>query len=89
MGLFSAGSCKFTCSFERDMLFPGDQLNLNLTIDNSKCSSKIDKYKIKLLRRTQVFNPGQAKPIYTNDVIMVSEKMDAKCPAKTIENKDF
>ena len=79
MGFRSAGSTSFTCRFEKDVLYPGEQINLTLLIDNTKCSCKIDKYKIKLLRRTQVFNLKTNKPIYTNDFILVSEKMESKC----------
>jgi sporulation-control protein spo0M len=52
MGLMGAGNCTYTCKFEKDVLYPKDSINLTVDIDNSKCSKKIDKYKIKLLRRT-------------------------------------
>ena len=89
MGFRSAGSTSFTCRFEKDVLYPGEQINLTLLIDNTKCSCKIDKYKIKLLRRTQVFNLKTKSPIYTNDCILVSEKMNAKCAAKKQEERIF
>ena len=60
-----------------------------MDIDNSKCSKKIEKYKIKLLRRTQVFNLKNDKPIYTNDFIVCSEKMESLCDAKKFETKNF
>lgn len=56
MGLLSSGTCAYVCKFEKDVLFPKESIKLTVDIDNSKCSKKIDKYKIKLLRRTQVFN---------------------------------
>lgn len=62
-----AGTCSYTCKFEKDVLYPKDSINLTVDIDNSKCSKRIEKYKIKLLRRTQVFNLATSKPIYTND----------------------
>jgi hypothetical protein len=67
MSLMGAGNCKYTCTFEKDVLYPKDQVKLTVDIDNTKCSKKIDKYKIKLLRRTQVINLKSCKPIYTND----------------------
>lgn len=77
-----AGSCTYKCKFEKDVLYPNDKIKLTVDIDNQKCKAKIEKYKIKLLRRTQVFNLKQSKPIYTNDFILMSEKMDSKCEAK-------
>jgi len=50
MGMVSAGSCKYTCKFEKDVLYPNDALKLRVDLDNTKCSKKIEKYKIKLLR---------------------------------------
>ena len=67
MGLMGAGTCSYVCKFEKDVLYPKDMIKLNVDINNSKCSKKIEKYKIKLLRRTQVFNLKNSKPIYTND----------------------
>lgn len=52
MGLMGAGTCSYTCKFEKDVLYPKEIINLVVDIDNSKCTKKIDKYKIKLLRRT-------------------------------------
>ena len=52
MGLMGAGVCSYVCTFEKDVLYPKENINLKVNIDNSKCSKKIDKYKIKLLRRT-------------------------------------
>ena len=89
MGMRSAGEATYTCQFERDVLYPGQAINLVLNIDNSKCSCKVEKYKVKLLRRTQVFNLKTSKPIYTNDCILVSEKMAAKCAAKASEQRVF
>ena len=85
----SAGTCKYVCKFEKDVLYPKDSINLDIEIDNSKCSKKIEKYKIKLLRRTQVFNIKTSKAIYTNDQILVSEKMMSSCGAKQSETKNF
>lgn len=67
MSLVGAGNCKYTCTFEKDVLYPKESVKLTVNIDNSKCSKKIDKYKVKLLRRTQVINLKSVKPIYTND----------------------
>jgi len=52
MGLMGAGTCSYVCNFEKDVLFPNETMNLSVEIDNSKCSKKIEKYKMKLLRRT-------------------------------------
>ena len=89
MGLMSAGTCKYVCKFEKDVLYPKETINLDIDIDNTKCSKKIEKYKIKLLRRTQVFNIKTSKPIYTNDQILISEKMMSSCAAKQSEHKNF
>jgi len=89
MGLMGAGTCSYVCKFEKDVLYPKDLIKINVEIDNSKCSKKIEKYKIKLLRRTQVFNLKNSKPIYTNDQILVSEKLDSACAAKASETKEF
>jgi hypothetical protein len=67
MSLIGAGTCSFLCTFDKDIAYPKDTLNVTVDVDNSKCSKKIDKYKVKLLRRTQVFNLKTSKPIYTND----------------------
>lgn len=63
----SSGTCSFTCKFDKDICYPGDILKVQVDVDNSKCSKKIEKYKIKLLRRTQVFNVKTNKSVYTND----------------------
>mmetsp|Transcript_12749 Transcript_12749/g.21502 ORF Transcript_12749/g.21502 Transcript_12749/m.21502 type:complete len:450 (+) Transcript_12749:3-1352(+) len=89
MGLMGSGTCSYTCKFEKDVLYPNENVKLTVEIDNSKCSKKIEKYKIKLLRRTQVFNLKNSKQIYTNDHIVISEKVDSKCEAKKTEKKDF
>ena len=52
MMMMSSGTCSFTCKFDKDVCFPGDILKVQVDVDNSKCSKKIEKYKIKLLRRT-------------------------------------
>lgn len=52
MSLMGAGVCSYVCTFEKDVLYPKENINLKVEIDNTKCSKKIDKYKIKLLRRT-------------------------------------
>lgn len=85
-----AGTCQYVCTFEKDVLYPNDSIKLEVNVDNSLCSKKIDKYKIKLLRRTQVFNlKVNGKPIYTNDCILISEKIDSKCTAKGKEIQTF
>ena len=86
-----AGTCSYTCTFEKDVLYPKDSINLSVKIDNTKCSKKIEKYKIKLLRRTQVFNlkKEDRRPMYTNDQILVAEKLTSECKAKNSETKDF
>lgn len=89
MGIMGAGECKYTCKFEKDVLYPNDVIKLEVFIDNSKCSKKIEKYKIKLLKRTQTFNLKNNKPIYTNDYILCSEKMESNCDAKKTETKTF
>jgi len=89
MGLMGSGTCEYTVKFEKDVLYPKDVIKLQVDINNEKCSKKIDKYKIKLLRRTQVFNLKTTKPIYTNDFILVSEKMESSCEAKKKETKTF
>jgi len=89
MGLMSSGKCIYTCKFEKDILYPNETLKLTIEVDNSKCSKKIEKYKIKLIRRTQVFNVKSSKVVYTNDQIIVSEKMDSKCEAKGKDSKVF
>lgn len=67
MSLMGAGTCSYVCTFEKDIIYPKDNIVVKVDVDNSKCSKKIDKYKIKLLRRTQVFNLKTSKAIYTND----------------------
>ena len=84
-----AGTCSYVCKFEKDVLYPKEAIKLNIDIDNSKCGKAIEKYKIKLLRRTQVFNIKTSKPIYTNDQIIVSEKITSKCVGKQSESQEF
>lgn len=52
MSLMGAGTCSYVCTFEKDILYPKDSISLTVEVDNSKSSKKIEKYKIKLLRRT-------------------------------------
>lgn len=85
--LVGCGTCKYACTFEKDVLYPKEKVNLKIEIDNSKCSKKIDKYKVKLLRRTQVINLKSVKPIYTNDQIIFSKKIDANCKGKASEEQ--
>ena len=80
--MLSCGECSYTCKFEKDVLYPNETVKLNVSIDNSKCTKKIEKYKVKLLRRTQVFNLKTREAIYTNDYMMVSEKITASCEGK-------
>ena len=82
MGLMGAGTCSYVKKIKKDVLYPKEAIKLNIDIDNSKCNKSIEKYKIKLLRRTQVFNIKTSKPIYTNDQIIVSEKISSKCTGK-------
>jgi len=89
MGLMGAGNCSYVCKFEKDVLYPNDSIRMSVDIDNTKCSKKIEKYKIKLLRRTQVFNAKNSKPIYTNDQVLISEKSTGECAPKSTEKKDF
>jgi len=77
------------CTFDKDVLYPKDTLQVTVAVDNTKCSKKIEKYKIKLIRRTQVFNLKTSKPIYTNDQIVISEKYEAKCAGKGTEKQIF
>ena len=87
IGLWGVGSCTYTCNLEKDILYPGEPIKLHVKIDNSACKKKIGHYRVKLLRRTQVFDTDSKKPIYTNDCIVVSEKIDAVCEAKGFEEK--
>jgi len=59
--------CKYKCTFDKDVVFPSETITVSVDIDNTKCSKKIEKYKLKLIRRTQVYNIKTAKPVYTND----------------------
>lgn len=54
--MMGAGQCSYSCNFEKDVMYPNDKMKVLLNIDNTKCSKKVEKYKLKLLRRTQVFN---------------------------------
>lgn len=42
---------------EKDVLYPTEFVNLKIDMDNTKCSKKISFYKVKILRRTQLFDP--------------------------------
>ena len=50
--MMGAGSCAYSCNFEKDVLYPNDKIKVLVNIDNTKCSKKVEKYKLKLLRRT-------------------------------------
>ena len=89
VGIFSSGTCKFTCKFAKDVLMPNESINLVVDIDNSACSKKIEKYKIKLLKRTQVLNVKNRKPIYTNDQVLTNEKIVSKCSGNNKETQTF
>jgi hypothetical protein len=90
MGLMGSGTCSYTCTLEKDVLYPMEYIRLGVAIDNAKCSKKIEKYKLKLLRRTQAFDTINAKkPLYINDQLIYSEKKDAKCEAKASETLQF
>lgn len=67
MSIMGSGTCSYVCTFEKDIIYPKDQICLTVEVDNTKCSKKIEKYKIKLLRRTQLYNMKTSKVIYTND----------------------
>ncbi len=70
MGIFGGGSCEYKVKFDKDVVNPGESVKIDLSIDNSKCSKKIEKHKIKLLRRTQFFKLTTSRPIYTNDSLI-------------------
>jgi sporulation-control protein spo0M len=55
-GLWGVGTCEVTATFTRDILYPEQQVQVHINVDNSACKVKVDKYRVKLLRRTQVFN---------------------------------
>ena len=55
-GLWGVGTCEVTATFARDILYPEQQVQVHVNVDNSACKVKVDKYRVKLLRRTQVFN---------------------------------
>ena len=50
--MLSTGECSYTCTFEKDVLYPDEMIKLKVEVDNTKCTKKIEKYKVKLLRRT-------------------------------------
>jgi len=52
MGIFGGGTCEYKVKFDKDVVNPGDYVKIYISIDNSKCSKKIEKHKIKLLRWT-------------------------------------
>lgn len=52
MNLFGTNFCSYICTFEKDVLYPKETINLTVDIDNTKCGKSISKYKIKLLKRT-------------------------------------
>lgn len=52
MSIIGAGTCSYVCVFDKDIAYPKDILSVTVDVDNSKCSKKIDKSKLKLLRRT-------------------------------------
>lgn len=52
MGLKSTGTCTYKVKVEKDVLFPNEAIKLEIFIDNSNCTKKVDFYKIKLLKRT-------------------------------------
>ena len=68
MGLLSGGTCEYTCTFEKNIFFPNDDIKLTIKIDNSKCSKKIEKYKVKFIKQIIVNNDENVnKPLYVND----------------------
>lgn len=87
----SKGICKYVCTLEKDVLYPNELVKLTLDVDNSQCSTKVDNYKIKLLRRTEGFDNNATKEgqkqkiVYTNDCVVFSQAFEAKCPPKEIE----
>ena len=89
MGLMGSGTCSYLCKFEKDVLYPGEIIKLSIDVDNSGCSKKIEKYKIKLIKRTLAFNIQNSKPIYQNDQILVADKIEAKCGAKEKDTQNF
>ena len=50
-------------------------------MDNSKCSKRIDKYKLKLIRSLQVYKLNQPKPFFTANSDVVSIKQSSQCKA--------
>ena len=73
-GLVGAGICSYSCTFKTDILYPKELMTVEVDVDNSKCSKRIEKYKVKLLRRTQVFHVKTSKAIYTNDQIALADQ---------------
>ena len=42
-----------------------------------------------MLRRTEAYNIKSNKPVYVNDSILVSEKLDSNCGPKKTETKEI
>lgn len=83
------GTCTYKCKVEKDVLFPNEMIKLEISIDNTNCTKSVDYFKIKLLKRTQAFDIETKKPVYTNDFILCSEKLESKCEAKSTETTNF
>ena len=83
MKMVKGGTCSYVLTFEKDILYPNDKIKLTIDVDNTKCTKSVDKYKFKILRWTEVFDPYNKKkvnkPIYMHDYLLANETRKANC----------
>ena len=79
MGVFNYGISTLTCVLQKDVLYPKEVLSLQAWIDNSKCKKIVQKYTARFLRRLQVFNINENKPVFFTDQILHEQVFESKC----------
>ena len=63
--MVSQGKCTVRCTLKRDVLLPGENIEIEAEVDNQHCSRKVERYTFRLVRRILVMEPGKPKPLYT------------------------
>lgn len=81
MFMVSQGKCTVKCTLKRDVLIPGQKIELEAEIDNQHCSRKVLRYTFCLLKRILVMEPGKSKPLYQKDRVLIEEQSGATCDA--------
>ena len=69
--------CRISCTVEKDLIVPKEDVTIHATFDNSNCQLPIEKYLIRVLRRIQVFKDDGKELLFVKDDYTYQEEFEA------------